>query len=352
MRHALNSIENRRGDFMDGKIRPSYDENRTVLKDIIPLAAPFTVFIEPTRMCNFKCFYCLHSTPIPSTNSKNAVKHMSEKLYEKILNDLMAFERPIKRIVYSGLGEPLMNKNLSTMISVAKNRNIAERLDVLTNASLLSKSTSNELVDAGISRLQVSLQGLNSKQYRDISNVEIDFEQLYENINYFYQNKKGSTVFVKIIDALLETEDQKSMFYSKFTKCSDQLFIEHLITLQHQMGDHNGLADNTRNLNNERLELRNVCPVIFYMLQVDAEGDVFPCPVSGLPKSFRIGNVFEQSLTDIWNGDARKNLLKIHLENRRMKHPVCGNCYSCATVLDERENLDNDVEYILNKLDK
>ena len=44
------------------EIKPNYDTKRKKLADIIPLAQPFTVYIEQTKYCNFKCFYCIHST--------------------------------------------------------------------------------------------------------------------------------------------------------------------------------------------------------------------------------------------------------------------------------------------------
>ena len=44
------------------EIKPNYDTKRKKLAEIIPLAHPFTVYIEQTKYCNFKCFYCIHST--------------------------------------------------------------------------------------------------------------------------------------------------------------------------------------------------------------------------------------------------------------------------------------------------
>ena len=42
--------------------KPNYDTNRKRLADIIPLAHPFTIYIEQTKYCNFKCYYCMHSS--------------------------------------------------------------------------------------------------------------------------------------------------------------------------------------------------------------------------------------------------------------------------------------------------
>ena len=44
------------------QIKPNYDTNRQRLADIIPLEHPFTIYIEQTKYCNFKCYYCMHAT--------------------------------------------------------------------------------------------------------------------------------------------------------------------------------------------------------------------------------------------------------------------------------------------------
>ena len=44
------------------EVKSSVDKNRTILRDAVPLNSPLSMYIEPTRICNFKCFYCMHST--------------------------------------------------------------------------------------------------------------------------------------------------------------------------------------------------------------------------------------------------------------------------------------------------
>ncbi|GAU75655.1 radical SAM/SPASM domain-containing protein [Fusibacter sp. 3D3] len=332
-------------NIMKANIKASYDSTRKNLSEIIPLSIPMTVFIEPTRYCNLKCFYCIHSTKTQNgkgfDKSDYLIKHMSNDLHEKIIYDLNDFNLTLKRIVYSGLGEPLMNPLFPQFIRKSRKNCTVERIDLLTNATLLTPKLSDEIVNAGISRIQISLQGLNSEQYLETSNQKIDFKNFYQNIEYLYKHKKESIIFIKIIDALLKNKSNEKEFYSLFGNISDQIFIEHLITLQHQMGDHDGKADNSRNLNNELTYRREVCPVIFYMLQIDVDGNVFPCPVSGLPPSFSIGNIKENSLKEIWNGDKRKALILQHLHLERKENPTCARCESCATVMDEREFLDD-----------
>jgi len=339
---------------MKAKIAPSYDVNREPLRNIIPLNTPFTIFIEPTRLCNFKCFYCLHSTrgivggELDKTGYK--LKNMEMELYEKILRDMQKFPQKPKRIVYSGLGEPLINNNLPEMIKMAKAMKIAERLDVLTNASLLTEKLTDDLISSGVTRIQISLQGLSSQKYKDVSNIDLDYHKFIENIKYLYNNRKQCKVFIKIIDALLENDEDKDGFFKVFGEMSDQIYIEHLITLQHQMGNHNGKADDSKNLNNEPVIYRNVCPVIFYMLQIDVDGNVFPCPVSGLPKYFSIDNIKLQDLNEIWKGETRRAFLLNHLKLHRDRIPVCNSCNACSCVLDKNEYLDDYAEEIKKRI--
>lgn len=340
---------------MIAEIKPSYDTNRKCLADIIPLSTPFTIFIEPTRYCNFKCFYCLHSTREDKDGefSKTGyqIRHMDFSMYKRILDQIRLFPQPLKRIVFSGLGEPLMNPELPKMIQYAKELGVAKRLDILTNASLLTHEISHALVDAGTTRIQVSLQGLNSQKYEEVSGAKVDFGKIYENLVYLYQHKGNCSVFIKIIDDLLKEETDKEQFYNIFGNICDQIFIEHLITLQQQMGDHGGRADNTRNLNNEEVVYRDICPVIFYMLQIDVDGNVFPCPVGGLPKHFAMGNINDETLTQIWNSRQRTNLARGHLMHNRKKIPVCTSCTACASVLDKNEFLDDASERLLKFFD-
>ncbi|OGV49402.1 MAG: radical SAM protein [Lentisphaerae bacterium GWF2_52_8] len=336
---------------MAATIKPSYDTKRRRLAEIVPLKGPFTIFIEPTRCCNFKCFFCMHATRgNPDgvlAKSGYEMKHMDFEFYEKLLAQLAEFPEHPKRIVFSGLGEPLLNPRLPEMIARAKKMELAGRLDILTNASLLTPELTDALIAAGTTRIQVSLEGLDSAKYKEVTGVDVDFDKIYQNLGYLYKHKANCSLFVKIIDSLVEAPGEKERFYKMFGPICDQMFIEHLITLQHPMGDHGGRANNTRNLNNEEVIPRDICPVIFYLLEIDVDGNVFPCPISGLPKHFSMGNMNKNTLLEIWNSSRRKGLLRAQLMRKRSKLPVCCECHACSAVLDENENMDNDAERLL-----
>lgn len=339
---------------MKAEIKPYYDANRRKLADIIPLPYPFTVYIEQTRYCNFKCFYCIHSTRdiLGGEFEKlgHSVKHMEFEMYEKIIKQLAEFPQGIKRIVFSGLGEPLMNPRLPEMVRIAVEAQIADRVEVITNGMLLTPDLSDALINAGITNINISVQGVNSEGYEKTCGVKMDFDKLVGNLTYLYKNKKNAQIYIKAIDATLNSEDDKNKFFEIFGKISDRIFIEHLIVMQQQMSDNlKQIVDETKNFYNEELDVnRKVCGQAFYFLQIGCDYETFPCPIPGLSQGISMGNVRENTLMEIWNGEKRKKLLRTMLELNKDSIPECNNCTSFNCINNPLENLDADASQLIH----
>ena len=71
------------------------------------------------------------------------------------------------------------------MIKYAKDSGYVDRVDTTTNASLLTKDLSLKIINAGLDRINISIEGMNSKQYLDFSRAKLDFNKLVENISFF-----------------------------------------------------------------------------------------------------------------------------------------------------------------------
>ncbi len=335
------------------EVKSSVDNKRTIIADVVPLDSPMSMYIEPTKVCNFKCFYCMHSTRdcADSELEKSGfkVEHMDMEFYKKTVNDIMEFPTQPKRVCFSGLGEPLANKNLPQMIKMLRDAGFVGRIDVISNGSLLTKEMSDALIDAGLSRIQISVQGLDNETYEEVCGVKYDIEKLKENIEYFYKNKKDSSIYVKIIDSILKGKEDEEKFFAMFKNICDTIYIEHLVIMQQQMGDHEGKADATRNLMGEYVEPRKVCAVMFYFLQVTVDGGTYPCSTPGLLKSLSMGNAKEKSLLEIWNDKKRNTLIRTNLKDGYKVIPACSECSSCIAIADESEYMDDRAEEVLEK---
>lgn len=338
--------------LMKAEFKPNYDTNRKKLADIIPLAAPFTVYIEQTRYCNFKCFYCIHATRDKEDGEFRklgfSVKHMDFEMYKTIVSQLKKFTEPIKRIVFSGLGEPLMNPRLPEMVKLAVEAKIADRVEIITNGLLLTPETSRKLIDAGITNINISVQGVSKERYKETCGVEIDFDEYVKNLSYLYSIKGNTQIYIKAIDATLKSKEEEEKFFNIFGNICDKIYIEHLIVMQQQMGELKKIVDGTKNFYNEELDLnRKVCAQSFYFLQIGCDYDTFPCPVPGLPKSLSMGNIKDNTIKEIWNGEKRREHLRTMLSYQKDSIPECNNCTCFNAINNPLENLDPDAPRLL-----
>lgn len=335
------------------EIKPNYDTKRKKLAEVIPLAAPFTVYIEQTKYCNFKCFYCIHSTRDEADGEFRALghrmQHMDEVFFEKIIRELKEFPQDgIKRIVFSGLGEPLMNPHLPDYVRMTVEAGIAGRVEVITNGLLLTPEKSRALVAAGITNINISVQGLDVAGYEKTCGIRIDFERYLENLKYLYEHKGNVQIYIKAIDATLGTKENEEKFFEIFSPFADRIYIEHLVVMQQQMDGLREIVDGTKNFYGEELDVnRKVCAQSFYFMQIGCEGDIFPCPVPGLGKNLSMGNAKEHTLMEIWNGSRRRGFLRKMLKKEKDQIPDCATCTCFNAINNPMEQLDDDAERLL-----
>ena len=335
------------------EIKPNYDTKRKKLAEVIPLAAPFTVYIEQTKYCNFKCFYCIHSTRDEADGEFRALghcmQHMDEVFFEKIIRELKEFPQDgIKRIVFSGLGEPLMNPRLPEYVRMVVEAGIAGRVEIITNGLLLTPEKSRALVAAGITNINISVQGLDAAGYEETCGIRIDFEHYLENLKYLYEHKGKVQIYIKAIDATLGTKENEEKFFEIFSPFADRIYIEHLVVMQQQMDGLREIVDGTKNFYGEELDVnRKVCAQSFYFMQIGCEGDIFPCPVPGLGKNLSMGNAKEHTLTEIWNGSRRRGFLRKMLKKEKDQIPDCATCTCFNAINNLMEQLDDDAERLL-----
>lgn len=335
---------------MNEKILPLAGLERVSLKKVIPLDTPFSVYIYPTNYCNFKCTYCAHSLGKTGFEQKYGfpMQTMSFETYQKCIDQLKAFPNQLKTLSLTGQGEPLLNPKLPQMIAYAKEKQVTERIEFMSNGALLTQSLSSALIDAGLDCIRISLQGLSSEKYQQVCGVKLDFDAYVDQITWFYQHKKQCQVFVKIMDIALEPgEEQK--FYEIFKPISDRVYIEQCRPV------YSGVAS-TQNIKAEadrygrKHEPRVVCPLCFFMLGIFPDGDVFPCETIYRPAL--LGNVHTDQLIDLWNGQALHQFWEMQLQGKKNENPHCAQCCAPDDVSHPEDVLDDEAIQLLERLKK
>ena len=155
---------------MKAKHIPRIDiHDRLELKEALPLRTPYVIYIDPCDTCNFRCKFC------PSGNLELMKKTkgrghgpMDFEVYKRIIDSLGDFPDKVRVVRLYKEGEPLLNPRFADMVRYAKESGHCLRVDTTTNASLLTPEKSLEIIDAGLDRLNISVEGVNAEQYRKI----------------------------------------------------------------------------------------------------------------------------------------------------------------------------------------
>jgi organic radical activating enzyme len=128
-----------------------------VNKRIVLRSRPSKLIIEPTNVCNLGCPACFTG----DGQTGRVRSSISMELYERLLDELGAY---LFRIDFSNWGEPLLNKNLETMIASATKRGISTLIS--TNFSFpFDDARAERIVAAGLTILGVSLDGARQETY-------------------------------------------------------------------------------------------------------------------------------------------------------------------------------------------
>ena len=316
--------------------------NRTPLETVVPLPAPFTLHIEPSSYCNFQCNFC-------PTGDRELIKSvgiipqiMEMELFNKIINDIAELPQKIKCIIFQGNGEPTFNRHLPEMIRRVKKEYGCEHVELTTNGSLLNPNLINQLIDAGLDKIKISIDGLSETDYNNNCRFNIKFEEFIDNLRYLYQNKKQCVVYIKTIDFIAKGREE--LFYNMFREISDDCFIE--FSLNWTANNLKQFSSNSNKVSIDGLPITagRICPFSLWLCYIAANGDVCAC-VDDWSKATCYGNVQEESYSEIWNGKRLYEFRMMHLNNEENKNNACRNCdYRNIAI----ENID-DVAHILKE---
>lgn len=318
------------------EIKESYDRRRQVLGDIYPLDTPFTVIIDASEACNFKCKYCFRSTePQRETWGDYAIdrKNMPLELFQEAVNQVLQFPNEVKQISLSCHGEPLCNRNIPDMVRYIKQQGYAGRVAIHTNASLLDRDYALDLADSKIDKIVISLQGLTSEDYDSVCGTKIDYPLFYDNLQILYLNKHPNTkISIKIMDVAVGNREAE--FYKLFQNIADNVFVEKMVPIWKNTGN-DAHPDAMKNKYGMEFSYQECCPLIFNTMVVTPDGDIYPC-TQVLSKEC-LGNIKEISLIEAWNGEMRKELLRRQLNLNPPES--CNGCYIKQNSIFTKEDM-------------
>ena len=131
--------------------------------------------VSVTERCNFRCQYCMPEKPFSWVPKENLLSFEELFLFMKV-----AIDEGVNKIRITG-GEPLLREDLDTFIKMIHDYKPDIDLALTTNAYLLPQ-TAQRLKDAGLKRLNISLDSLNAGTAHKIAQKDV-LEQVLKGID-------------------------------------------------------------------------------------------------------------------------------------------------------------------------
>lgn len=316
---------------------------RQRLEEKLPLSTPFVVQIFPIYACNFKCKYCHMSIPLKDRGFVTDKTLMDYEAFQRYIDGMLEFPERIKTLRFVGMGEPLLHRDIARMVKYVKDSNVAERTEIITNASLLTPEMSNRIIDAGLDRLVISLQGITAQSYKEVSAIDLDFEEFVSNIRYFYEHKHSTQMYLKIVDIVLEGKDDEQQYFSLFGDITDTIGIETAVPIFPGVEINQELKDKG-NLTQFGVVVgkSHICPQPFYTAQINPDGKVVGC--HSIPYPAILGDCNINSLPQIWNDKMFNGFRRQMLEGMETVGDICKNCNIMNYRLFTEDDISNSAQ--------
>lgn len=282
------------------------------------LEFPVHIDFETIFGCNIRCIMCTHARKGFSSSRKRL---MEFGLFKKIIDEGINYN--LSAIGLDQEGEPLLIDNLLEYISYAKNKGIVDIM-INTNALLLNKERTEELLHSGLTRIHFSLDAITEKTYNKIR-IGSNFKRVVENILYFCKRKKRlkkelpitRISFVK----LKHNEHEINSFIKFWTPYVDA------IAIQEYNNPFPEFLEGEKLYAKNRIKNTNFrCTQPWFRVVVLTDGTVLPCCLLGISLKMSMGNVYNDTVYNLWNSDSWRQLRKLHKEERYAEHKVCKIC--------------------------
>lgn len=265
---------------------------------------PMHLDIETTSRCNLKCTFC-DKLPLLT---KDRLGHIDISLYKKIIHE--GAEHHLWGVKLSYRGEPLIHKDIVEMVKFARLKGV---LDIYfnTNGMLLNMTMAEKLVDAGLHRISISVEGTDAAAFEK-ERIGAKFDVILKNIN-----------------TLLGLRKKKGLPYPKVrvqTVYFPDLNLDKYKTYWEPLCDEVAAVDYKDESNREEGIVHDwACPQLWQRMTIEWDGTCFPCNNDDL-RLLSPGNVKEKTVYECWHDEKVQAVRELHRAGKSHAVEACNGC--------------------------
>ncbi|MCD4792826.1 MAG: radical SAM protein [Bacteroidales bacterium] len=233
--------------------------------------------VSVTDRCNLRCTYCMPAEGV------ELMHHTDILRFHEIVETIeYAVSQGVDKVRITG-GEPLVRKGITDLVAMISKIKGIKDFGMTTNGVLLDKYA-QPLADAGLHRVNISLDTMNPEKYHQITRLG-DINQVFKGIE---AAKKAGLTPIKINCVISETsKEPDTVEVAEFCKKND-LQIRYIKEMNLETGSFSTVQGGTG----------GNCSIC-NRLRLTAKGDILPCLFSDAKYNIRelgIKKAFKKAL--------------------------------------------------------
>lgn len=288
---------------------------------------PLTITVEPTTACNLRCPEC----PSGLRSFNRETGSMKYAQFLKFVDSSLA---DISFMIFYFQGEPFINADLLDMIKYASSKGVYTMSS--TNAHFLDNDTCVRIVDSGLDRLIISIDGTNQETYQKYR-IGGSLDKVIQGIKCLTKVKKQykmqtPLIFLQFIVFKHNEHQMKDMRILASQLEADHLEFKTAQVYYYENGSEfipeTDIYSRYRQMQNGTFKIKNnllnECWRMWQGLVITWNGNVVPCCFDK-DAEHTLGSLQTATIRNIWKNKNYFNLRKKLLSGRK-NIDICKNC--------------------------
>jgi len=292
-----------------------------IRKNINLSSLPEEVSIEATNVCNFRCEFCPQSDPmhheiVPRT-------YLSPENAKEIFRRLRSGGILTRTLHWTLDGEPFMNRQFNELCATAIEHGF-DNMYFATNGMLLTPESIQKLPKGATYTFTIDYCA-DPGFFEEVRGTRGSWSRVRENIQEVLSDGKLQGFRFEIQDmSTFKISDQEEINI-RFRNLQN-LFSDKYGRLKiFRKTFHNATGLVEKFVNMRKKNKYHLCPYPWTLLNVASNGDVVAC-CRDLRRQTVLGNLFVQTLPEIWNGAAFQQLRRNLVDRHPERSAVCNGC--------------------------
>ena len=283
---------------------------------------PETLYIEGTNLCNAKCVFCYY----PVIADSIVTKHMTLSQFKVIVKQFVGMGGKSLSITPT-MSDPLADPLLADRVEFLKTSGI-QLLSFYTNLISFKEKIRETLSNLGDTlklEINVSFTGFDKQTYNKFMGVD-KFDFVKKNLIKLSKVSSDN----ESLSSSVTMRDYDNSTESKLEFLQYLKDIDMDSKVEYGFDTWGGLLE--ENLSKfeqlpikERVDRIGPCRVSFAKPLITVNGDFKLCDCRDALDELVVGNVFEQTIEQIWSGDKIKNMRDRFYSDKTMPD-VCSKC--------------------------